>query len=292
MRCCGASTNAASNLVLSGGTLQYTGAGDTTDRNVPTSRPAETSIYVWSKIDAGQRHACALLNSGSVRCWGSNTFGQLGNGTTTTSLVPVSIVPNSLYKQVSAGGEHTCALKSNNLRYCWGVNDAHQLGMVSASTDPQLNPFHDSADGQYKYVDSGEGTTCVVTFTNRWLECYGRNIYGNIGNGNTEPTDDTVNFGTWQQTSSGGYHACGIDDNGTLYCWGRNSAGQLGMGDNTDRLVVTQQPNWAPYSKVSAGFNHTCAIRTDGTLYCWGYNAQGQLGTAGFTNQNLPQLVS
>jgi alpha-tubulin suppressor-like RCC1 family protein len=267
------------------------GLGDTLDRNVPTSR--SESIFRWTKVDVGQRHACGLFNAGGIACWGLNTFGQLGTGNTTTRLTPGPLSGGGFWKQVSAGGEHTCAIKSNNLRYCWGVDDAHQLGMVSAGTDPQLTPFHDAADGAYNYLDSGDGTTCVVVGSpNRWLECYGMNVYGNIGNGNTEPTDDTVNFGTWQKVSSGGFHACGIDDNGTLYCWGRNDAGQLGHGDYIDRTWVTQQPVWAPYSSVSAGLHHTCAIRTDLTLYCWGYNAQGQLGTAGFTNQNEPRLVS
>jgi alpha-tubulin suppressor-like RCC1 family protein len=274
------------------------GLGDFDNHLIPTMYSGDG--HHWIRIDAGQRHACGVNNDrldlglAVAFCWGSNLYGQLGTGDYTSYNVPTPVaITGHRWMQVSAGAYHTCAMDNTSYRYCWGRNDAHQLGMVSATTDDQLVPFHDAADGKYRYIDSGDGTTCVVTYTNRYLECYGTNTYGNIGNGNTTPTDDTVNYGQWVTTSSGGFHACGIDLNGTLYCWGLNDSGQLGLGDTFDRLIVTQLTQ-APvtFSKVSAGLRHTCAIGTTSNLYCWGYNAQGQLGTGNTTNVKTPALVA
>ena len=164
-------------------------------------------------------------------------YGQLGTGDFATQVVPTRIanVAGKRWASISAGSFHTCALDTTFYRYCWGINSEHQLGMIGLLTlDPQLTPYHDTGDGQYRSVDSGDGTSCVISLGGNALECYGKNIYGNIGNGNTEATDDTISLRVLLATSSGGYHACVIDINGLLYCWGHNNAGQLGLG-NLDR---------------------------------------------------------
>lgn len=265
------------------------GLGDYTNRSLPSRHPVEKPT--WATVDAGLRHACGVRTTGTGQCWGNNGHGQLGLGDTTARNAATTI--SGAWTSMSAGSYHTCGIDSTGHRLCWGRNNAKQLGMASISFFDQLTPYQDPGDGSYAVVESGDGTTCAVA-ANKNLLCWGVNTYGNVGNGNTTPSDSTISTLSWATTSSGGLHACAIRTTGTIYCWGRNDAGQLGLGNNTDKLTETalssanQSPTW---SAVTAGLRHTCGIRADKTLYCWGYNVNGQLGVGSTVNKTTPTLV-
>ena len=122
----------------------------------------------------------------------------------------------------------------------------------------------------------GEHTCAIGSDTSLW--CWGRNNYGQVGDGSREDRTEPVYISDgWQMVSSGGYHTCGIKTDGTLWCWGRNDYGQLGDGTFTNRSVPVQvgQDTW---NEVSAGALHTCGIKSDSSSLCWGDNYYGQLG--------------
>ena len=100
--------------------------------------------------------------------------------------------------------------------------------------------------------------------------------------------------GGWASITAGTTHTCATRTDGTLWCWGANDSGQLGIGGGTDqdrpRQVTT--PAAGGWAGVTAGYDHTCATRTGGTLWCWGYNGNGELGLGNHTDQDRPRQVT
>ena len=97
----------------------------------------------------------------------------------------------------------------------------------------------------------------------------------------------------WAHIAAGAYHTCGIRADGTLWCWGDSSSGELGIGSHTGKNRPRQVTTPAPggWATVTTGAFHTCATRTDGTLWCWGWNITGQLGIGNYTDQDRPRQV-
>jgi alpha-tubulin suppressor-like RCC1 family protein len=188
--------------------------------------------------------------------------------------------------------QSTCGLDERSVRFCWGLNSLYGLGLND--TTMRMVPSR-GGDGTVTYDAYSVGAYggCGIARSGG-LRCWGRNTYGQGGNGGSLPLAIPTWIGSesWSRVSVGGYHACAIATGGTLYCWGLNEAGQVGDNSITTRLtpvqVYSQSPTW---SNVSAGSSHTCGIRTDKTLYCWGYNFNGQLGIGHIEARRTPQLV-
>ena len=204
-------------------------------------------------------HTCALLNNGSVKCWGYGMHGQLGQGDKPFSrgnmpgqignaLPAIDFGTGRTAKAIAAGTEHTCVLLDNAKVKCWGYNNAGQLGlgdMFSRGDEP--NEMGD----KLPYVDLGTGRTATAIFAGR-------------------------------------DHACAVLDNGKLKCWGSNGYGALGLGDTASRgdesgemgdaLPAIELGTGRTASSVAMGTGHMCAVLDNGKLKCWGLNAIGQLG--------------
>ncbi|MDQ6750756.1 MAG: hypothetical protein M3Z33_08405 [Actinomycetota bacterium] len=216
-------------------------------------------------ISAGDYHTCALLDDGSVRCWGFGADGRLGYGNIANVESPASVGAVDLgagrtAKAITAGGAHTCAVLDNGDVRCWGYGASGQLGYANtASIGDTEAP---SAAGP---VNLGLGRTAVAI-------------------------------------SAGARHTCALLDEGSVRCWGDNSVGELGYG-NTDNVGDTQTPDMAgpvrlglrrTATAISAGGNHTCAVLDDRSVRCWGYGGNGQLGYASpnnVGNDRTPDLV-
>lgn len=251
------------------------------------------------KIVGDYNHACMLANS-AVKCWGGNRFGQLGNGTTTDQLNPVSVVGlESAVTDVAAGNSFSCAVK-NGGAYCWGYNYYGTLGngvatapSETATTSPQQ--VLDLESGVTK-ISAGYNSACAIKAGA--LYCWGWNSNGQLGTGDfvQSPRPKAVvnmqsNVSAVAMTDYQGIHTCAIKA-GALYCWGQNNNYQLGDGTTTNRnepvAVVGLESG---VTAVSVGFGYTCAIK-ELQLYCWGVGSSGRLGQGDMNPRTAPSLVS
>ncbi|MFN8491612.1 MAG: SdrD B-like domain-containing protein [Caldilineaceae bacterium] len=270
------------------------GNGNNSDSNIPMPVSGLTSGV--SAISAGGIHTCALTTSGGVVCWGSNGFGQLGTGNNNDSNVPVPVSGlTSGVSAISAGTRHTCALTTNGGVVCWGHNYFGELGNGNNNDSNVPVPVSGLTSG-VSAISVGDSHTCALT-TSGGVVCWGWNLSGQLGNGNNNdsnlPTAVSILSSGVSAISTGDDHTCAVFLNNGLMCWGSNSAGELGTGNNNDsNTPVPVSGLTSGVSAISAGGSHTCAVAFNNGLMCWGANYSGQLGTGNNSNSNVPVPVS
>jgi alpha-tubulin suppressor-like RCC1 family protein/Tol biopolymer transport system component len=230
-------------------------------------------------IEAGDNHTCAILAGGSVRCWGSDSSFQLGNGPGSGELQVVSVqgLPGPV-KALAAGATATCALTEAGAVYCWG--EQYPLGeFEGGSPAARLYPGFDSG---FVGLDGGTFHFCALSAAGA-VKCFGDGSYGQFGTG---PIDGSLGVDTAiglapgiVQVVAGGFHSCARSGAGGLQCWGLNTSGELGIDSTTRRLVPTQVSGLTSgIAKVAAGNFASCALTTGGAVKCWGANSQSSLG--------------
>ena len=263
----------------------------------------EGSIYTDTTLSSGNTHTCAILDDGTVSCWGSNGNGRLGDGTTTNRDTPAptsSLGTGRTAVAISSGGEHTCAILDDGYVSCWGWNYNGRLG--DGTTTNRNTPTQTSSLGIGRTavaISSGGSHTCAI-LDDGSVSCWGSNYQGQLGDGTTidrstpTPTSSLGTGRTAVALSSGGSHTCVILDDGTVSCWGDNSDGQLGDGTNYqgDTPVQTSSLGTGKTAvAISLGDAHTCAILDDASVSCWGDNWLGQLGDGTDINRNTPTQI-
>lgn len=272
------------------------GDGTTTERSTPVAVIGLSSGVV--AIAAGTTHTCALTMTGAVYCWGSNSSGRLGDGTTTNRPTPVAVSGlNSNVVAIAAGEDHTCAVTSAGGAYCWGSNTYGQLGdntTVSRNTPVAVTGLSSGVVA----IGAGNYHSCALISSGA-VQCWGRNNQGQLGdNSHTDRLTPALVSGTTSavKIAVGGQHTCSLDNAGGVYCWGNNSYGQIGDNGstNTDRLTPVPVSDLAVgVTSISASDNyHTCALTNSGAVFCWGANDKGQLGDESATDRRVPVLVS
>ena len=270
--------------------------GDNT--STKRSSPVQTIAWGsnWVEFSYGNYYSTAIKTDGTLWCWGLGTSGELGDNTTSSKSSPVQTVTFGTNWKSSAYSQSTAsAIKTDGTLWCWGIGGNGQLGDNTAVS--RSSPVQTVAFGTNWKQSSSLAAGIVALKTDGTLWGWGDNSLGFLGDNTivakSSPVQ-TVAFGTnWMKLSSpnssnnAGFAA--IKTDGTLWCWGRNSYGQL--GDNT--IVHRSSPvqtiafgtNW---KQVSCGNTHTAAIKTDGTLWTWGRNNNGQLGDNTITNKSSP----
>ena len=264
------------------------------------------------KISAGTHHTCAVTSTGDAYCWGRNTDGQLGDGTTTNRSTPVKVLPGAglapgTIADITAGNDHTCARTTSADAYCWGGNHHGQLGdgtLLDRSTPVRVLAGAGLGSGTVTEITTSAFHTCART-TSGDPYCWGYNYYGGLGDGTTTNRVTPVKvlagagltFGITASIATGSFHTCARTIGGDAYCWGYNSYGQLGDGTTTHRTTPVKTLAGAglaagTVASISAGGYHTCATSTPGDAYCWGNNEWGRLGDGTTTQRTAPVKVS
>lgn len=241
--------------------------------------------------------ACAVKTDGSVWCWGRNEQGQLGDGTkgdpgcpgATCKGVPVQVTAMTNADAAEVGGVQACAHKKDGTVWCWGNNGSGELGdgtLVGKTTPVEVTSLGNVVDSITGAIDSA----CARKTDRTWW-CWGRNDFGQIGDGSVSPAKTPpVQLSGMSQAKGiapGMFFACGVRADGSAWCWGQNETGQLGDGTITGQLCSGLKCKPTPVqvgslgttvAQVTAGLYHACARKQDGTVWCWGENRHGQLG--------------
>ncbi len=280
-------------------------SADATVYAPPDAGPDAAPPIAVTALSVGGDHACAILDSSRLLCWGGNRRGQAGQSSEASVrvLVPSAVGDDSGWSAVDAGTDHTCGIRGG-LLYCWGDNRRGQLGLdmsVDHSDDP-VPPV--GATGEWLAVSAGDGFTCGIRADagERRIFCWGTDDSNQLGDG---PGDTSGPFirqvatvaSNWVSVSAGANHVCARRESDAVYCWGANEAGQLGNGDTTSRASPTRvleddDDGVTLFSDVSAGAIATCAVGINARLYCWGSNDAHQLGTSLLTTSLIPHGVS
>lgn len=217
-------------------------------------------------VSLGGSHSCGVTTDNLAYCWGANYAGQLGNGTTTRSPTPVAVAGGHRFRRVDAAG-YTCGITTGDKIYCWGGDhlvptliSSASFNSVSAGCavtadnrgfcwDGYAQPQQVSGFSFKQLVQSGRA--CGVTTASK-AYCWGSNFAGALGDGTeTDRTAPTAVLGgiNFSGVSPGlGYHTCGTNGAGRVYCWGHNAYGQLGLGTSTGPETCTQS-SFVPCSR-------------------------------------------
>ena len=265
----------------------------------------------WKQISAGgfsNSFSMAVKNDNTLWCWGNhdtstvNSGGWLGLGVGGVSpdiSSPVQIGVLTNWKQVSAGGEHTAAVKTDGTMWTWGGwfgvgwAGGNQLGLGSMTTsDIRSSPVQVGVLTTWKQVSGGGFHTAAIK-ADSTLWTFGRNTYGQLGQGNITHGSAPIQIGVltnWKQVQCGSYATLATKTDNTLWIWGYNSTGQLGLGDVAHRSSPVQLGG--VWKQASTGLGDTSAgIKTDGTLWSWGHNNYGQLGLGDIAHRSSPVQV-
>jgi len=226
----------------------------------------------------GWQYSCVLRDE-KVYCWGLDPARAAAS--LLSSLEPVLVSASRTWAAISSGGESACAIDDIGQLWCWGINRFGELGQGDVT--PRSNPTVVTLPGQVLQFDFGDSHVCAVLDGGQ-LYCWGLDNSGQLGQGEGAPPQaiSPARVGTardWAYVSAGVAHTCALKRNGQLFCWGRNSQGQLGIGvespSETEPVRVGVESDW---EEVASGSIHTCGIRRGGSLWCFGESTSGVLG--------------
>jgi len=250
------------------------GDGSTFDRHTPVE-VVGLATPTWA-VAMGRNHTCALSVGGGVSCWGDNAHGQLGDGSTKASVLPVNVVGlASGVAAIAAGDEHTCALMAAGNVRCWGANVNGAVGDRTRTDRTTPVGVVDLAAGATAISAGGFGACAVLS--NGRVKCWG--VTGQA------PTDVSGLGGDVVAIGAGHQHTCAVIRGGAVMCWGLNAFGALGDGTTTSSEVPVPVVGLTGASGVEGGYVHSCALTLAGGVVCWGDNRFAQLGD-GTTSAN------
>ena len=288
-----------------------------TSEGVTGTAAIAVTVLQWLSVSANAVFTCGVTTTGAAYCWGDNSYGQLGIGTYNTpdhcigtggyscSKVPVGVIGGLSFTAVTGWEQHACGLSTTGAAYCWGANPAGELGIQ----DGQWGPFQPVAGGlTFSSLTAGENFSCGLA-SNGAAYCWGWDAFGQLGTGapasggrlvDPQPVAGGLTF---TMVTGKDDNTCGLTTSGAAYCWGDNTAGQLGIGrtDGPEHCYPYGDPcSTVPvavsgglrFSSLSVGGRHACGLTTAGAAYCWGFNSVGQLGDGSNNSSSVPVPVT
>jgi alpha-tubulin suppressor-like RCC1 family protein len=267
-----------------------------------------TNVIVPTEIDAGITYSklansmsytmCAIRTTGALRCWGLGTSGQIGNGSSSTVLVPTTVNSGINYAQVSVSQNTVCAISTTGILKCWGADTDYNFGLSVSATYNTPQVIHTGES--FSQVIVNNQRMCALNSVNV-MKCSGLRQMGLMGDGFVSQFHSFTSVSGLDNFSSlsinGQYMSAGIKSDGSLYTWGFGRNGFDYPGDNSSQefiltpIQVLFPTGGSIFTQVSKGFRHTCAIRDDQQLYCWGVNTYGNIGDNTTTTRPLPVVV-
>ncbi|BDR53364.1 hypothetical protein KIM372_12710 [Bombiscardovia nodaiensis] len=267
------------------------GIGNMSNQLTPIALPVPTGASAYKQIIPGGRHTLAVTADGTAWAWGSNAYGQLGDGTTIQRSTPVRVqLPNGVthLDKIAVGESHTLAIGDNDQTYAWGSNQFGQLGTPSVTLGSQTNtptPVQ-IPNGSLNFKQVYASADWSLAIDNRGkIFTWGFNGDNELGNGNTTNQSTPVapalpNTTTFDSVSLSGNSVLALGSDHQLYAWGYNAFGQLGnkMHTNQATPIVVTLPGGLTLTNVIASKTHSIGIDTEGKIWAWGDNQYGQLG--------------
>ena len=266
---------------------------------------------VFTSITAGDLHTCGITVGGRAYCWGLNTFGQLGDGTTTQRLRPVLVAGTQQFRWIGAGSNHTCALTTSDQAFCWGGNLAGALG--DGTTIDRAIPGPVAGGHSFASLSVGSYLVCGIT-SGGASYCWGAGgrqgaDFGGLGAPAPSTCSGYYAGPTWPCSTApiqvtGGlsfvsiraslWSACGLTSTGNAYCWGWNNFGQLGNGTYNNLGSPGPVSGGLIFQSIDAGAIHACGIVSAGAAHCWGarFFNYGQIGDGTVNPAPTPTPVS
>jgi alpha-tubulin suppressor-like RCC1 family protein len=223
------------------------------------------------KAAAGAGHTCALLGDGTVRCWGDNGAGALGDGTTESHATPVVVADLTGVSDLAADADHTCA-RADGQVLCWGT----------AGGAVRLRPSTIAAIAEASQIVVGDAHACALAGGQVW--CWGANDHGQLGVadvGDPESGRRVKKLSGVRALAAGGSSTCALLDDGVAKCWGEGIGGKLGNGAAADVPRPALSPVFAGAAEIALGSRHACARWSDGHVVCVGEDDLLQLGADG-----------
>ena len=268
---------------------------DTCNGGAPCSRTpiAVESELVFTALEVGVRHVCALDSDGFAHCWGDNSQGKLGAASAFVCLAniqegrlpcspdPLRVESGLRFASLSVGADHTCGVTYEGRAYCWGSGSRGRLG--NGGVEDSSRPVEVAGNLTFRMISAGGGHTCGIA-TSEEVYCWGDNTglqLGSIANELLQkcgrlpyrcvlvPTLVPGDLRFETVTAAFGEHTCGLSEEGTVYCWGLNEFGAL--------LIPNELRSWEPvridvqrqFTQLSAGVFNTCGVTTEAAVFCW-----------------------
>ena len=294
------------------GSFGRLGRGSNANSPVPGEviKPGSVTLTEVTQVATGTQHSCALIVTGTVKCWGSASSGQIGRGTTSDSWTAIDVVLAvggpvlGDITQIAAGERHTCGLRHDGTVACWGANGSGRLGDGTTTNRPSpvdvlVAPAGPSLSG-VTAITAGSDHTCAL-MVDTTVRCWGAGGRGQLGDGLGAASTSPVTVSGLSHVThlaAGSEFSCAIRTDTTVACWGANATGELGDGTTSTRTtpvdVVTALggASLSGVVQISTGDSHACARLVDGEVVCWGAGTYGRLGDGAMTTRLTPVSVT
>jgi alpha-tubulin suppressor-like RCC1 family protein len=247
----------------------------------------------FDRIFGGETHMCGITSGNQLKCWGSNSFGEVGDGKIITVKSPLSIDNGTNYQDLSLGEYYSCGINSYGRVKCWGRNLEGQLGRGESSI--LKTPTLSISENKFKKISIGSFYSCGIDINSKVL-CWGMNSHGEVGYGNYDMFSypkQINDISSYYTVSANQSNTCGLTLGKTIKCWGFNGLNDMTFGGSSPASTLLPLKIFENqfFKDLSTGDMHRCALNDNGQVFCWGDNSYGQIGNSNTNYQSSPVAI-